>query len=420
MVYKRGCMRKDRGDIRVKERWRRMLGVGLRMANPLGQSVFKCSSTGCGSTFKKEWRLVEHMYQHTGQKPWMCNKPQCGAAYSKKAYLQRHQQCHFGLKKHKCPKAECRAAFWTKKCLKRHLVYKHGGDAPLKCSIEGCNGTFRKRHALRTHLAEHSKGLGFVCNVDGCNKILQSAVQLPGHLRRHRGYKCPYPGCQTLFPTWSALQKHRKKHPMELQCAKCSKNFKTQNSLRRHKASHAKVPVLLSCPRDNCKETFGTVFNLTHHVRKVHLGLQTHRCYHSGCNRTFCMRESLLRHLVCHDPERKKLKLKFVMPKKPRYQGANRTLPSVEQDLSRLFNEKLRSRFRILKESNLSGLFNERQLRDPADPEANLSGLFQLPPNRIKVEKRPTFLFPPKGDCFLDCMSEYTVYFLIKAKEALT
>uniref|UniRef100_A0A8C5P6D3 C2H2-type domain-containing protein n=1 Tax=Leptobrachium leishanense TaxID=445787 RepID=A0A8C5P6D3_9ANUR len=261
-----------------------MLGVGLRLMKPLGQRVFKCSSTGCGSTFKKEWRLVEHMYQHTGQKPW-------------KSYLRRHQQCHFGLKKHKCPKAECKAAFRTKKCLKRHLLYKHGGDAPLKCSIEGCNGTFRKRHALRTHLAEHSK---------------------------------------------------ERQDP---------------NSLWRHKASHAKVKVIFSCPRDDCKETFGTVFNLTHHVRKVHLGLQTHRCYHSGCNRTFCMRKSLLRHLVCHDPERKKLKLKFVMSKKPRYQGANHTLPSVEQDLSRLFNEKLQSRFRILKESNLSGLFNERQLR---------------------------------------------------------
>uniref|UniRef100_A0A8C5QXG2 C2H2-type domain-containing protein n=1 Tax=Leptobrachium leishanense TaxID=445787 RepID=A0A8C5QXG2_9ANUR len=257
-----------------------------------------------------------------------------------------------------CPKAEYRAAFWTKKCLKRHHVYKHGGDAPLKCSIEGCNRTFRKRHALRSHLAEHSKGPGFACNVDRYDQILQSAAH--GHLRRHRGYKCPYPGCQTLSPTWSAQQKHRKKHPLELQCAKCSKNFKTQNSLRRHQASHAKVPVILSCPRDDCKETFGTVFNLTHHKRKVHLGLQTHRCYHSGCNRTFCMSESLrlLRHLVCRDPERKNHVIKE--------------------------NSGLGSEF---KEINLSGLFNERHLRDPADPEANLSGLFQLSPNRIKVEK---------------------------------
>ncbi|XP_063281532.1 P43 5S RNA-binding protein-like [Pelobates fuscus] len=361
--------------------------LGQRPVKPVDPSVHSCSSPGCTATFKKEWRLVEHMYKHAGQKPWKCSKPQCGAAFSKKRYLQRHQQHHIGEKIHKCTSIECRAAFWTKQHLKRHLLYRHGKDAPLKCSVKGCSKIFRKKHSLRLHLLEHAGKPLLVCDLNGCGKKLQSASQVAGHQRRHSGYKCPYQGCLTVCSTWSSLQNHRQKHPLNLKCPTCSKTFKKRSTLRKHKSVHAKVPVRLSCPREDCKETFGTVFNLMHHVRKIHLCLKTHSCYHAGCNRTFPMRESLLRHLVCHDPDRKKLKLKFQMPKRRTLRGASRALPSVEQDLSRLFNQKLLFRFKTLMESNLSSLFNERPLRDLADPETNLSGLFQLPPNRLRTER---------------------------------
>ncbi|KAM8945849.1 P43 5S RNA-binding protein-like [Pelodytes ibericus] len=348
--------------------------------------LFSCNAAGCEARFKKEWRLREHMCKHTEQKPLKCNRPGCGAAFSRKVYLVRHLQKHLGMKKYRCSSVGCRAAFASKNCLKRHTFYKHGNDGPFKCSVPDCVRTFHKKRSLRLHLSEHSGELLFICDFPGCEKKLESESQLSAHRRRHGGYPCPYKGCQIVLPTWSSLQKHRKKHPLALQCPTCQKQFNKQSVLQRHKALHRKVRIRLSCPREDCMEIFSTVFNLMHHVRKTHLCLQTNHCYHAGCNRTFSMRESLLRHLVTHDPERKKLKLKFQTPIKMQWRGATRTLPSVEQNLSRLFNQKLLFKFKTLMESDLSSLYNERQLRDPAEPEYNLSGLFQLPPSRTKPE----------------------------------
>ncbi|XP_056404787.1 P43 5S RNA-binding protein-like isoform X3 [Hyla sarda] len=322
------------------------------------------------------------------RKPWRCDRPGCGKAFFHRPQFLRHWQKHLGLKKYICPSADCRAAFMTKDNLKRHRKYKHAVADPFKCSEKGCTKTFRKKKALKQHLPEHGGEPQFRCDQPGCEWKSNSKAKLAGHIRRHNGYRCPFQGCQTTSPTWSALQKHRKTHQVDFKCAECKKPFKNKSILRRHKLTHMIKPPVYTCPREDCKQTFTMVFNLTHHVRKNHLCLQPYRCYHAGCERTFAMRESLLRHLVVHDPERKKLKLKFNLnPKKRNMRRAHRPLPIVEQNLSRLFNLKLGFRRKIQLESNLSGLFNERKLRDPAEPEVNLSDLFQLPPARARTEK---------------------------------
>ncbi|KAM4622280.1 P43 5S RNA-binding protein-like [Discoglossus pictus] len=349
--------------------------------------MLRCPSLGCGATFTKEGRLKEHVSRHTGQRPWLCNRPGCGKAYAHRGHLEVHKKKHLEVKAHRCSTANCRAAFKSKKVLKRHLMYKHGGAGPLKCSVSGCKKTFHKKSLLKVHLSEHSGEPMFVCDFPECPLKFKTAANLTAHRRRHAGYRCPYEGCQIVAPTWSSLQKHRKKHPVECKCTTCGKLFKKPSALRRHRATHRKPAPRLACPRQDCPETFATLFNLTHHVRKSHLCLQTHRCYHAGCNRVFSMRESLIRHLVVHDPDRKKLKLKFkTEPSKVRRHGP-RTLPVVEQDLSRLFSQKMLFRFKTQMESNLSGLFNERLIRDPAEPEFNLSGLFNVPVSRAKNEK---------------------------------
>ncbi|KAG9474078.1 hypothetical protein GDO78_004398 [Eleutherodactylus coqui] len=254
--------------------------------------------------------------------------------------------------------------------------------------MAGCSKTFRKKKALKLHLSEHSGEPRYRCDQLGCEWKCNSKAKLTGHIRRHGGYRCSFQGCQSTSPTWSALQKHRKTHPLDLKCGKCNKQCKNQGALRRHKLTHVLKPVVYTCPREDCKMIFTTVFNLTHHVRKIHLCLQPYHCYHAGCNHTFAMRESLLRHLVVHDPEKRKLKLKFNLKcSARRVRRAQRPSPTVEQNLSRLFNLKLGFRSKIQLESNLSGLFNERRLRDPAEPEVNLSSLFYLPPVRARTER---------------------------------
>ncbi|XP_077113804.1 P43 5S RNA-binding protein-like [Ranitomeya variabilis] len=373
-----------------------------QVAAKLGKKpVLTCPSVGCKATFRKQLRLREHVAKHSGQKLWRCDKPGCGKAFFHKTQLKRHWQKHLGLKKYIC--ANCQAAFVTKGTLKRHQKYKHETSDPLKCSVTGCLKTFRKKKALKWHISEHTMEPKFRCDQPGCEWKSNSKAKVAGHIRRHRGYRCPFQGCQTTSSTWSALQKHRKTHPLDLKCTKCNKPFKNKGSLRRHKSTHVIKRMIYTCPREDCKQTFTKVFNLTHHVRKIHLCLQPYHCYHAGCTRTFTMRESLLRHLVVHDPERKKLKLKFnLKPSKRHLRRANRPLPAVEQNLSRLFNLKLGFRSKTRLESDLSGLFNERRLRDPAEPEANLSSLFYLPEPGLK--RLPDSTEP--GGNILHCLNE--------------
>ncbi|XP_063815790.1 P43 5S RNA-binding protein-like [Pseudophryne corroboree] len=358
------------------------------MNNLEGKAVFPCTYAGCRAVFRKRLRLQEHAAKHAGQKPWHCDKPGCGKSFTRISHLQRHKQIHMGVKKYSCPATGCRAAFVRMKTLKRHQKYKHGAVAPLKCSVPGCSQTFQKKSALKCHVSEHTGVPQLVCDHAGCEWKPHSGASLAAHRRRHAGYRCPFQGCQTTFPTWTALQKHRNKHPLDLQCTKCKKPFKKRSTLWRHKATHVERRISLTCPREDCRQTFTTIFNLTHHIRKIHLCLQTYHCYHAGCSRTFSMRESLIRHLVVHDPDKKKLKLRFnPRSTKKNLRRAPRPQPSLEQDLSRLFNQKLIFRYKAQLESNLSSLFNERKFRVPALPEANLSSLFQQLPLGARAEK---------------------------------
>ncbi|KAM5134845.1 P43 5S RNA-binding protein-like [Mantella aurantiaca] len=352
---------------------------------PGPKPIFTCPTIGCKATFRKKLRLQEHVAKHAGQKPFHCEKPGCGKAFNRKSTLLVHLQKHQGVKKYICSETDCRAAFVIKRSLKRHQQHKHGKTAPLKCLVSKCSKTFHKKKALKNHMSLHKGEPLFLCDQAGCEWKGFTSASLTAHRRRHAGYRCPYPGCQTTYETWNSLQRHRKKHPLERQCTNCEKSFKKKSALQRHKKTHLEK-VTLACPRKDCKITFTTVFNLTHHVRKDHLCLQPYHCYHAGCNRTFAMRESMLRHLVVHDPNKQKMKLKFnfKLPKK-HFRGAVCQLPVMEQDLSRLFNQKLCFRSKTLVESNLSILFNERLLRDPVEPEVNLSNLFQMVP--VRAEK---------------------------------
>ncbi|XP_068118173.1 P43 5S RNA-binding protein-like [Hyperolius riggenbachi] len=325
-------------------------------------------------------------------KPFRCEVG-CGKVFAQRSKLRQHREKHLGVKKYVCPTPECRTAFVTKQSLTRHQKLKHGTTPPLKCSVLGCSKTFHKKKALKNHISQHKGEPQFVCDHPGCEWKGYSSAGLSAHRRRHTGYCCPFPGCQVKSTTWTALQQHRKKHPLDLKCQTCKKTFTKGGTLQRHKLTHLDRKVSLICPREDCKQEFTTVFNLTHHIRKNHLCLQPYHCYHAGCNRTFAMRESLIRHLVVHDPTKKKMKLKFTRkPSKRSLRGHHRLLPVVEQDLSRLFNQKLGFRSKTLLESNLSILFNERQLRDTAEPEANLTSLFHLPPVRVRIERAPNGL----------------------------
>uniref|UniRef100_A0A672L915 C2H2-type domain-containing protein n=1 Tax=Sinocyclocheilus grahami TaxID=75366 RepID=A0A672L915_SINGR len=53
---------------------------------------------------------------------------------------------------------------------------------------------------------------------------------------------------------------------------------------------------------------FTTAFNLQSHILSFHEEQRSFICTQPGCGRSFAMKQSLLRHGVVHDPEKKQLK----------------------------------------------------------------------------------------------------------------
>ncbi|XP_030077795.1 P43 5S RNA-binding protein [Microcaecilia unicolor] len=345
---------------------------------------FPCTLGGCRASFSRAWKLQEHLWAHAGQKPLTCDQEGCSGCFSHRSHLRRHKLQHSGEKPHRCSLASCEAAFVTRVHLERHVRHSHGESEPLKCDAPGCDQAFQKKAALKNHLMEHGRAVLFQCQEPGCEQKFDSKRSYKAHGRKHKGYVCPVSECKVSSGTWSEHVKHLQTHPVQVQCTRCEKTFQNRSSLCRHKRTHAKQKVALLCPWDGCEICYSTVFSLQHHIRKDHLHLLTHPCYFPGCTKAFAMRESLMRHLVVHDPDKKKLKLRqqLSMRWQKRLRGGRGPEALVEQNLTRLFAQKLLFRTKPRVESDLSGLFNERKLRPYVELEVNLQSLFDLPVSR--------------------------------------
>ncbi|KAK3511628.1 hypothetical protein QTP70_014351 [Hemibagrus guttatus] len=129
------------------------------------------------------------------------------------------------------------------------------------------------------------------------------------------------------------------------------------------------------------------------------------------------MRESLIRHLLHHDPDAAKPRASLFTslhastctclytplhastclytPLQMRQKRSSKSWQKrlegrtrgslVEDDLRRLFALRMRFSRRTKLETNLSGLFNERKIPHHVDPEVNLRDLFNIkPPQKVK------------------------------------
>uniref|UniRef100_A0A8C0X146 C2H2-type domain-containing protein n=1 Tax=Castor canadensis TaxID=51338 RepID=A0A8C0X146_CASCN len=61
---------------------------------------------------------------------------------------------------------------------------------------------------------------------------------------------------------------------------------------------------------EGCGRTYTTMFNLQSHILSFHEEKRPFVCEHAGCGKTFAMKQSLTRHAIVHDPDKKKMKLK--------------------------------------------------------------------------------------------------------------
>uniref|UniRef100_A0A8D1RTI7 Transcription factor IIIA n=1 Tax=Sus scrofa TaxID=9823 RepID=A0A8D1RTI7_PIG len=251
---------------------------------------FICSFPDCSANYNKAWKLDAHLCKHTGERPFVCDHEGCGKAFVRDYHLSRH-------------------------------ALTHTGEKPFV--FEGCKKTFKKHQQLKTHQCQHTNEPLFKCAHDGCGKHFASPSSLKRHGKVHEGYICQKE-CSFVAKTWTELLKHvRETHKEALPCGVCGRTFKRKDHLRQHAKTHAPERDVCRCPREGCGRTYTTVFNLQSHILSFHEEQRPFVCPQAGCGRAFAMKQSLSRHAVVHDPDKKKMKLK-VKPSREKRSLASR------------------------------------------------------------------------------------------------
>ncbi|XP_061770747.1 transcription factor IIIA-like [Nerophis ophidion] len=269
-----------------------------------------CSFAGCAAAYNKQWKLDAHLCKHTGVKPHACPHAGCGKAFCSLSHLARHQLTHSGLRPFPCAVDGCAQAFTTNANRARHVGRAHAGEAKrYRCQADGCGLEFRKNKQLKSHMSErHTRAPAYPCAHPGCGMRFTFPSGLKRHMKVHRGYPCALDGCAFTGATWTEYLKHRKEqHRPAVACEQCGKVFKESWTLGQHRRVHSDTRLVFKCPREACERSFTTTFNLQSHIRAFHDELRPFACGHPGCGRAFAMKQSLRRHRVVHDPDRKRM-----------------------------------------------------------------------------------------------------------------
>ncbi|XP_054983333.1 transcription factor IIIA [Sorex araneus] len=282
---------------------------------PAAPRRFICSFPGCSANYNKAWKLDAHLCKHTGERPFVCDHEGCGKAFVRDYHLSRHSLTHTGEKPFACVASGCDQKFNTKSNLKKHIERKHENQQKqYVCSFETCKKSFKKHQQLKTHQCQHTNEPLFRCAQEGCGKHFSSPGSLKRHAKVHKGYLCRK-GCSFVAKTWTEHLKHvREAHKENIICEVCQKTFKRKDYLKQHMKTHAPERVTYRCPREGCGRTYTTVFNLQSHILSFHEESHPFVCEHAGCGKTFAMKQSLTRHAVVHDPDKKKMKLQVKKP----------------------------------------------------------------------------------------------------------
>ncbi|XP_058497236.1 transcription factor IIIA-like [Solea solea] len=270
-----------------------------------------CSFPDCSAAYNKQWKLDAHLCKHTGVKPYACGHDGCGKSFCSTYHLTRHGLSHSGSRPFECGVDGCAEAFTTNSNRNRHVSRVHAQESKVyACKFEGCGLEFKKNKQLKSHMCEqHTQLPPYQCTYDGCHLRFTFPSKLKRHEKVHRGYPCQEEGCTLTAKTWTELLKHRREqHERVLKCDQCNKVFKDSWFLQQHQAVHSEVRVIFRCPREGCDRSFTTTFNLQSHIRSFHEELRPFSCTQPGCRKSFAMRQSLDRHCIVHDPQRRKQK----------------------------------------------------------------------------------------------------------------
>uniref|UniRef100_A0A3B1JA22 Zinc finger protein 574 n=1 Tax=Astyanax mexicanus TaxID=7994 RepID=A0A3B1JA22_ASTMX len=229
-----------------------------------GGQNFLCSQ--CGSSFKKEYELVDHRSTAHGLEGALHTCIECGEEFMSTTKFLYHEAPAKLTRDwsrtplpHKCP--HCGRGF-TRRSLLREHVFHHTGEKLFGCHI--CKKSFPSPASLLRHSMTHGASRAFSCPI--CAKGFYQPTSLKRHMLTHDegdrrmrtsgkmrsrsvgdGRLHPCPDCPASFKLDSQLQTHllHTSHPFP--CNVCGEAFKRRKELDLHSLMHQKEPK--SCPQ---------------------------------------------------------------------------------------------------------------------------------------------------------------------------
>lgn len=181
----------------------------IKRRHESNKEMYSCQQ--CEAKFTRNWKLKEHMFEHTGVLPFTC--PICNKGFKTCKQLRKHERQH---KLYRCKVTDCNQIFrfWTH--YRKHMIIKHRPDYTCEC----CERTFYsndrlKYHIKTVHCKDEEKPSKWMCYRDGCNRIFKHKRNLAQHVRhRHEGnyFVCPVEDCGKHLLWKSSYDKHMRLH----------------------------------------------------------------------------------------------------------------------------------------------------------------------------------------------------------------
>ncbi|KAL1259483.1 hypothetical protein QQF64_010060 [Cirrhinus molitorella] len=174
----------------------------------------------------------------------------------------------------------CDLTFTSLFLLREHLNM-HTGVRPYRC--DECGKQFCQLVNYRAHLRSHSQKASIHCRV--CSTVFETEEQLQQHLDTNHFekefYQCDF--CKQIFTNLEVCKSHVEAHRQQAKrhlCLKCGASFCLRNSLLRHLEWHSRG--IVSC--SDCEQTFSSKASLLRHSFS-HLGVLPYTCL--KCKRHF-------------------------------------------------------------------------------------------------------------------------------------
>lgn len=207
-----------------------------------------CGVPGCGKSFDRPAKLIDHQRAHSGDKPFECST--CKKAFAHIKHLRVHELIHLGneARPHICP--VCGKGHISRQHHDRHMR-KHDPVTRYRCEL--CTREYVQKKSLETHIARHRK-----CSI--CSKILVNDRQLMAHITRWHSGRFHCSECNNKFDTMLLLRQHIQKHHPPIKEMPPSVAFIVGMDYENRQ---------LGCPW-GCGQRFSRKYDLARHAQKDH------------------------------------------------------------------------------------------------------------------------------------------------------